>query len=253
MNYKQITNFLNSKYPESSAEKWDNVGVIFGNKKQPIKTIVVSLDLSSNVLEQAIKSNADLIINHHPFIFDSESIKEELIKCPYKNRMNRRLENTGMCVYALHTNYDRKDMAKQYASALGFEKFTPLKNSNYAIVINEGMQMNQFVALIKKKLKVKVVLTSNDAKTTGKIAIFPGAGGSPEEYLKAKKQGVKTVLTADIKWSDSLFLKEEGMQAVIISHKAEDVFVKHVANTLSKKFKDIKVIPILEDEIVYHD
>lgn len=253
MKYKTLRNYLNGKYPERSAEEWDNVGTLYGEGQQPIDTVVVALDLTSDVLEKAISSGAHAIVTHHPFIFGSETIKEETKKNPYKVRMNRRIINTGMCVYAMHTNYDRKQMAAQFASALGFKKYTNLKGSKYAIVIERSMQMETFKTLLKKRLNISITLSSKGSKTTGKIAIFPGAGGNIEDFIVAKKQGVKTVVVSDIKWNETLFLKEEGMQVIIIPHKAEDVFVNHVKDQLANKFTDINVIGIIEDEVVTND
>ena len=86
MTVQDIFNFLNSKFPVSTACDFDNVGVLVGDKQQEVKTAIIALDCNDLVVEKAINENAQLIVTHHPVIFNplknvlSDSLIYKLIK-----------------------------------------------------------------------------------------------------------------------------------------------------------------------------
>jgi putative NIF3 family GTP cyclohydrolase 1 type 2 len=65
----KIIYYLNKIAPESSALEWDNVGLIIGNKNCEIKKIIIGLDLTDDLIKQAIDQKANLIITHPPIFF----------------------------------------------------------------------------------------------------------------------------------------------------------------------------------------
>ena len=68
---KEIIDIIENKYPTNLKEKWDNVGLMVGNYDEDIKKILVSLDVTDKTIDEAIEKGANLIISHHPFIFNS--------------------------------------------------------------------------------------------------------------------------------------------------------------------------------------
>ena len=69
MKLKTIIRSLEELSPLHYAEDWDNVGLLLGDEEQEIMHIMVALDASDYVIEQAIKSDVDLLLTHHPMIF----------------------------------------------------------------------------------------------------------------------------------------------------------------------------------------
>lgn len=63
-----IMDWLDEWAPFSSAEEWDNVGLLAGSADCPVSKIVTALDISPDVVRQAAKAGAELIISHHPVI-----------------------------------------------------------------------------------------------------------------------------------------------------------------------------------------
>ena len=66
---KKISDFIDSIAPYNAKCEWDNCGILVGDKDKEIKKIGFTLDLTSEVLSDAINNNVDLIITHHPIIF----------------------------------------------------------------------------------------------------------------------------------------------------------------------------------------
>ncbi|KRQ86635.1 putative GTP cyclohydrolase 1 type 2 [Caloramator mitchellensis] len=98
-----IISFLENKYPIELAEDFDNVGLLLGTRHAAINKILFTLDITDEVIDEAIQNNCNLIISHHPMIFKSikrimsESILGSMISKCIKNDIN---------IYALHTNFD---------------------------------------------------------------------------------------------------------------------------------------------------
>ena len=69
MKVKELTEWLENKYPAKAAEHWDNVGLLVGDDEAEVSHIFLALDLTEETLEEAIQAGADMIITHHPMIF----------------------------------------------------------------------------------------------------------------------------------------------------------------------------------------
>ena len=69
MKIRQVTSFLESIAPLSLQEEYDNSGLIIGNEEAEVHGILICLDCTEAVLDEAIKKNCNLIISHHPIIF----------------------------------------------------------------------------------------------------------------------------------------------------------------------------------------
>ncbi len=103
INIKNITDFLESIAPLSFQESYDNCGLITGNPITPLKGIMVCLDSTEEVVNEAIKRNCNLIISHHPIVFsglkkiNGNNYVERAIIAAIKN---------DIAIYAIHTNLD---------------------------------------------------------------------------------------------------------------------------------------------------
>lgn len=69
MRCEKIMSILKEQVPESFAEEWDNVGLLAGDPGKDVRKILVALDASDGVIDQAEALGADMLITHHPLIF----------------------------------------------------------------------------------------------------------------------------------------------------------------------------------------
>ena len=100
---KDITNVIEKLCPVKYAYEWDNIGLLIGDTDKEINKIVVALDATEKVVDEAIEQKVDLIITHHPMIFKG------LKKITYDSFIGRKvikLIENGTCLYAMHTNFD---------------------------------------------------------------------------------------------------------------------------------------------------
>lgn len=103
MNIKDLTSVLEMIAPLSLQEDYDNSGLLIGNNNDEINQVLICLDVTPKVIEEAINTKSDLIIAHHPVIFkglkriNKDSLVEEVVYKAIKN---------DIAIYAIHTNLD---------------------------------------------------------------------------------------------------------------------------------------------------
>ncbi|KAM4623729.1 NIF3-like protein 1 isoform 2-T2 [Polymixia lowei] len=104
MDLKEVLEVLEQLAPLSLAESWDNVGLLVEpSKPHPIKTILLTNDLTEPVMEEAEAMSCDLIISYHPPLF--RPIKR-LVQRDWKQRLAVRAVEGGMAVFSPHTSWD---------------------------------------------------------------------------------------------------------------------------------------------------
>jgi dinuclear metal center YbgI/SA1388 family protein len=103
MNLSEITSYLNSEIPLSLQESYDNCGLLVGNANSEITGVMICLDITEEVIDEAIEKKCNLIISHHPLIFSG--IKS-LTGRTYTERIVIRTLKENIAVFALHTNLD---------------------------------------------------------------------------------------------------------------------------------------------------
>jgi dinuclear metal center YbgI/SA1388 family protein len=103
MQIKDITYFLESIAPLSYQESYDNCGLIVGDKNAAVRKVLITLDCTEPVVDEAIKEKCQLIVAHHPIVFAG------MKKFNGKNYVERTVMKAikhDIGIYAIHTNYD---------------------------------------------------------------------------------------------------------------------------------------------------
>ncbi|MCF6270267.1 MAG: Nif3-like dinuclear metal center hexameric protein [Melioribacteraceae bacterium] len=169
MHIHQVIKYFEEWAPKGVAWEKDNIGLQIGNPKNQVTNIMLSLELNKKVFEQAVKKNCNLIITHHPFIFNP--IKNLNFSNNPKAELIERLIEEKISIYSAHTNLDftKGGVSFELAKKLG------LKNIQFL----ENQEGNQF------KLVVFVPSGSVDEVSE---AIFNAGGGVIGEYSKCSTQ-----------------------------------------------------------------
>lgn len=100
---KDAEEFLSGWAPQETSQGWDNCGLLCGNREQEVGRILVALDVTEEVAEEAVQQQAQLIVSHHPLIFSPlKSINED----SRQGRLLRKLIRNDISVLSYHTNLD---------------------------------------------------------------------------------------------------------------------------------------------------
>ena len=108
MRCADILHVIEEHYPLSYALDWDNCGLQTGRFDKDVQTIYIALDAGDAVIADAVINHADLLITHHPLLFNGiKQIHDQ----DFIGRRIIELIQKEMCCYAMHTNYDVLGMA----------------------------------------------------------------------------------------------------------------------------------------------
>lgn len=123
---KKVSSFLDNYFPLAWQEDYDNSGLIISNGNREISKVLVSVDITEAVVDEAIEEGCELIVSHHPLIFGNlkrlkgQTFVERAIQSVIKN---------DIAVYALHTNLDNHHLGlnRMLAGMLGLHKLQILR------------------------------------------------------------------------------------------------------------------------------
>ncbi len=121
MQVKTILSALEVFAPPIYQESYDNSGLQVGSMEQEIKGILLSLDLTEAILEEAMQRNCNMIVAHHPLIFSG---LKRIAGRTYVERVVQKAIKNDICIYAAHTNLDnmRHGVNAKIAQKLGLER-----------------------------------------------------------------------------------------------------------------------------------
>jgi len=136
MKLKELASYLDSAVPLSFQESYDNAGLQVGSPEKKISSAMVTLDVTEEVLREAISANCEVIISHHPLIF--QGLKRLAGKTETERILVKAIKE-DIAIYSAHTNLDvvAKGVSRKMAEKMGLKKIkvlTPLKGKLIKLV-----------------------------------------------------------------------------------------------------------------------
>lgn len=242
---REICSLLERLAPKTLAEQWDNVGLLVGKKDAKIEKILVALDVTDKVVDEAIAIGAKLIISHHPVIFtpissinDDNCLGQKLLKI-IENKIN---------IYAAHTNLDIANGGTNdvFAEKLGLQQIESIilddKGENYigrAGFLTQPMKLCKLAELLKEKLSLETIrFVGNGDYIVNKIAICTGSGAKYNYFRQVKAADCDVYITADIGYHQAQDAVNCGLSLIDATHYASEVMVvdalcKYLKNELA--------------------
>ena len=211
------------------AEPWDNSGWQINLDHDYTNKVLVALSMTQDVLEQAITNDCDLIITHHPMIFNSiKKIDNSLITEAIKN---------NICVYSAHTNLDKTygSTTDALCGVLGLQNLVTVEDYIKIAHLKDPLALEQLIENIKQALNMEHVklINPNNITIAKNIAICAGAGGSFIDKLR--DYDVDVYITGDIKFHKAL--EVDGFAVIDIGHFESELPVLPLIQGLIAKTK----------------
>lgn len=244
---KDIASYLLKEYPTNLASNFDSgkIGLQFGSMNKVVKKVMIALDGTTSVIKEAIEENVDLLITHHPFMFNS------MLNMNYDNPLQERIKlviQNELNVFSMHTNFDVAEggMNEILANAL---KIQNIRNDQEEIDNNSFIRYGEitetnfsdFVENVKETFGYKSVRVVGDlSKPIKKVAIIGGSGGF--ELYKASFRNCDCFITGEIKHNQALDALDLGINLIELSHGVESIFKEYIKNKLESEFKDVEFV-----------
>ena len=243
---KDIYSFLDSVAPFSTSAPWDNTGLLVGDENKEVKKVMLSLDVTGDVIDEAIEENVDLVITHHPLIFES-------VKSVTSDTLLYKAVSSGISFISSHTCLDiAKDGVNDcLANAVGIKNVKTVEEDEFLKIgeIEEKTE-DEFVSLLKEKLSCNVLYnsTGNNIK---KVAFCSGSGG--DLWGLAKSCGADALLTGEAKYHEFLDANFNNITIFACGHfETEIVVVDTLKEKLEKAFKNIEFLKFNQKNIVLY-
>lgn len=247
---KDIINILEEFAPKKLKEDFDNVGLMVGSTEKDVKKVLLALDCTLKVIDEAIEKGVDLIITHHPLIFRRpSSITEDTLV----GKKIIKLIKNDISLYSSHTNLDSASggLNETIVELLGFESKELIEKNKNARNNNEGLgriirlenslSLDELVNIVKEKLNIKslkVVEANNNIKN---IAVINGSGSSFFDI--AYNMGADCIITGDTTYHFASDYKEMGVSIIDTGHFLSEWLVYlEVIKKLNSKLSDIEII-----------
>jgi dinuclear metal center YbgI/SA1388 family protein len=223
---------LEARYDPALAEPWDAVGLVCGDRSEPVRRVLFAVDPTAAVVDEVLATGADLLVTHHPlFLTPVHGVPAD----DPKGRLVHRLVRGGAALFVAHTNADRAPgtgVNAALADLLGLAGAEPLEPA--AGVPGAGLgrvgQLAGPVTLRAFAAHAAEVLpgTAGGLRVAGdpdrevrRVAVCGGSGGSL--LAAAAAAGADVLLTSDLKHHPAAdALEVEGPALVDAAHFATE-------------------------------
>jgi dinuclear metal center YbgI/SA1388 family protein len=276
MRIEEVISYLEQWAPPILQESYDNSGLLVGNQQSEITNVLVSLDCTEDIVEEAIAKNCNLIVSHHPIVFNG---LKRFTGEDYVQRTVIKAIQNNIALYAIHTNLDNtlEGVNGEIARRLGLKNIRPLIPfpglSNQSLIENSqisNQNIPQFgsgaigeldspisllecLGILKKEFNNKCIkYTSTNKEFIQKIAVCGGSG----QFLlgAAKSLGADVFITSDVKYHE-FFDAENQLSFIDIGHfESEQFTIDLIHAKIIEKFRTFAVhkTGVITNPVLYY-
>ena len=253
MTVSDIAGIIEEIAPNELQEEWDNSGLLIGFENKPVVKLLTCLEINEEVVREAIRVGADMVVTHHPLIF--QGVKA-VRSSDYKGRVLMELIENEISVYSCHTPFDKVKGGNNdiIAERLGL---TDIRNLNGDDVASPSKMISNrqeadigrtgrfkkpvsYMQLIETAAN-QLNMSIRDFRAVGsldteiaKVGICTGAGA--DLVNMAAEAGCQLMITGDVKYHDAHTALEKGICLLDAGHYGtEKFFAAAMREKLEKK------------------
>lgn len=238
----QIYNFIDTFAPFRNQDSFDNSGLCVGSREMPVSRVLLALDATNAAVDEAKEQGCELILTHHPVIFDAMKHLDESFPAARAMRY-------GIACIGAHTSLDCAEygVSDMMIDTLGFTNLnTPVMIESADPVTGAPVGYGALARCEKTSAEQLARLAAEKFGTAGlkyvdggaEIEIVACGSGACSEILHdAKKLGAQALITADVKYSRFLEAERIGMTLIDAGHyETEAIALGYLAKKISEKF-----------------
>lgn len=243
---------LSAIAPIRRAESWDNVGLLVGDRKQPISRVMTCLTVTPSVVAEALERRVDLIVAHHPLPFRPLA---RLTTDSIPGQMLWRLIGARVAIYSAHTAFDSAALGinQRWAESLGLQDIGPITEPAAENELGSGR-----LGVLPEPSEAGLVIRTcgqlagaSGASLRGvgpldqkvsKVGFACGSGGS--FVADARRGGCELLITGEATFHQCLEAEALGMTLGLLGHYQSERFaMERLAEHLSAEWPDLSIWP----------
>jgi len=207
MKVKDITDYLESFAPRAYQESYDNSGLLIGEPNLALTGVLLTLDCTEEVVQEAIDRNCNLIVAHHPIIFKG---LKKLTGSNYVERIVLKAIRNNVALYAIHTNLDNvhTGVNRKIAEKIGLK--------NLQILVPKKDTLSKLVTFIPQE-SVEQVMNALHAAGAGQIGNY--------KNCSFKVEGTGTFMPT---YEASPHIGKANQQENVMETRVEVIFPSHL-------------------------
>jgi len=236
---KDITEAIEEFAPLSIQEKWDNSGLLIGSPEDSVHGVLIGFDCTPELVDEAIAGGYDMIVTHHPLLFDG--LKRINPADPVAQAVILAIRG-GIAVYASHTASDKvlEGVSGAFAARLGLQDVRILEpdggdpEHGLGVIgeLPEPLSFDALRQLLRRSCGVRAIRASKPL--TGPIRRIALCGGSGSSLIgTARRAGADAYISADISYHH--FFQPEGFMVLDIGHYESEIGITEILFSLLKK------------------
>lgn len=253
MKASEIVKLIEEAAPLDLAYPWDNSGFLCGDMNKEVNKVYLTLDINMYTVNEAAEAGADMIIAHHPLMFNG--IKKINYNTPQGYVLKTLIEK-NIAVYAAHTSMDcaENGINKALAQKLGLKNTDIVeKNEKYPhcglgrIGTIEKMSLSDFARKVKECLNTPFVRVCGDLSTEI-TTVAVGSGACDDLIPLALEMGADVLVTADMKYHISMDAVESGLCIIDAGHFPTEVFVTDIFKQIIQG-RNLEIVKSTETDV----
>ena len=237
MKVKDIVKVIEDFAPLSVQEGWDNCGLCVGSPEDEVSSVLLALDCTPELVDEAVSCGADMIVTHHPLIFSGlkRITPDDLVGAAVIKAVK-----AGISIYAAHTSADKvlEGVSGAMAARLGLVNVKVLADESEGVGLGavgdllQPLTSQQAIELVKERFGLKCLKTSKPID--GMITRVAMCGGSGASLIgEAQKSGAQLYISGDISYHN--YFTREGFMIMDVGHYESEIEIVDILFSLIKK------------------
>lgn len=237
---------LAQAFPLDLAEGFDNCGLLVGDSRAAVDTVLVALDITDGVIGEAEKIGAQLIVSHHPLFF--RGAINSITDSTAAGARIMRLIRGGIAAVCMHTNADSAagGVNDLLAAAVGLTNVQNLGGGDSGMLGRIGdlsaeyPNVSEYAKFAARALSACGARVCDSGKKCSRVAV---GGGSCGEFLElAASRGADTFITADVKYHIFHDAQRLGVNLIDLGHFPTEAAVRlGFADIIARNFPSVRV------------
>ncbi len=244
---RDIYEFLDNFAPFDTAEDFDNCGLLIGDMNAKITKIGLALDITFDIIKKAVDNGINLIITHHPVIFEpvKRIVKPSIVMEIIENKIS---------VISAHTNLDRCKNGVNDVLIPIYELMDIINPEEFGGLcrigtLKEDLSIKEYAAKIKENLGVQAIKFYDSGNKPKKVGFVSGSGSSLLPGIE--KYGIDTFITGDIKQNTYVEAENKKLSLIEVGHfDSENIVFTSLRDEIKKIYKEADILILSEKNSV---